>query len=390
MSRLDELRARRALLDSKYEKTISNMKDIAHESIRVANVAHNSDRIMKNLDEEFEAQTKLRGKDIGFLFFATALQCIRQYFLTDFKERIGDQEAAENTKGHTKEHSSRTHRYYNPSLDEIITNPVPFDTTFGAPDIGSDIARHGGHRYTTLGHDPLLGWIFGTANIATSTLTDYTFSSYHIKTGQNKVGNNIDRLTEHADTFKVMSYTFDKLLNEGKEGKIKIGASIVKEAIHLKSDIGTANSLPIPVISVFSPELASSLANYGFDMANILTVGKQATFTILINILISMIHRLSYNQETDGNIDLFQVRTHKVVTYSNVIASTSNVIAVAVGSAIGAATNNPDLIQKSLRKADIGGLIVTLLRLINDKKFIAEVKQEFILNSFDKLIQGDM
>ena len=88
MSRLDELRARRALLDSKYEKTISNMKDIAHESIRVANVAHNSDRIMKNLDEEFEAQTKLRGKDIGFLFFATALQCIRQYFLTDFKERI--------------------------------------------------------------------------------------------------------------------------------------------------------------------------------------------------------------------------------------------------------------------------------------------------------------
>ena len=44
----------------------------------------------------------------------------------------------------------------------------------------------------------------------------------------------------------------------------------LKEAIHLKSDIGTANSLPIPVISVFSPELASSLANYGFDMANIL------------------------------------------------------------------------------------------------------------------------
>ena len=103
-----------------------------------------------------------------------------------------------------------------------------------------------------------------------------------------------------------------------------------------------------------------------------------------------MIHRLTYNQETDGNKDLFQVRTHKVVTYSNVIASTSNVIAVAVGSAIGAATNNPDLIQKSLRKADIGGLIVTLLRLINDKKFIAEVKQEFIFNNFDKMIQGDM
>lgn len=390
MATLEELRAKRRSLKERSDETFMQADKIIQESFRIAEVAHNSNIILKNLDKEFEAQTKLRGKDIGFLFFATALQCIRQYFLTDFKERIGDQEAAENTKGHTKEHSSRNHRYYNPSLDEIITNPVPFDTTYGAPNIGSDIARHGGHRYTTLGHDPLLGWIFGTANIATSTLTDYKFFSYHIKTGQNNAGNNIDKLTEHADTFKVMSYSFNKLINEGKEGKMKIGTSLVKEAIHLKSDIGTAKSLPIPVISVFNPELASSLANYGLDMANILTVGKQATFSIMINMLISMIHRLTYNQETDGNKDLFQVRTHKVVTYSNVIASASNVIAVAVGSAIGAATNNPDLIQKSVRKADIGGLVVTLTRLLNDKKFIAKVKQEFILNNFDRLIQGNM
>ena len=391
MSKIDELRAKRNNLQSRTDETFAEADKIQQESLRVADVAHNASSIIKNLDDEFESQTKLRGKDIGFLFFATALQCIRQYFITDFKERLGDQEAAKNTKGHIKEHSSRRHRFYNPSLEEIITNPVPFDTTFGAPDIGSDIAKHGGHRYTTLGHDPILGWIFGTANIATSTLTDYNFFSYHILTGQNKSGNNIDKLTYHADTSKVLSYTFDKLLNEGKEGKLKVSSSLVKEAIHLKSDIGTKDSLSFPFISViFSPKLASTLADYGLDMANAITVSKQATLAIAINTIIAMIHRLTFNPETDGSTELFEVRTHKVITYSNVIASASNVIAVAIGAAIGAATNNPDLIKKSVQKADIGGLLVTIYRLLNDANFIAQVKQEFILNNFDKMIQGDM
>lgn len=391
MSKIDELRAKRNNLQSRTDETFAEADKIQQESLRVADVAHNASPIIKNLDDEFESQTKLRGKDIGFLFFATALQCIRQYFITDFKERLGDQEAAKNTKGHIKEHSARHHRFYNPSLVEIKTNPVPFDTTFGAPDIGSDIAKHGGHRYTTLGHDPILGWIFGTANIATSTLTDYNFSSYHILTGQNKVGNNIDRLTHHADTNKVISYTFDKLLNEGKEGKLKVSWSLVKEAIHLKSDIGTKDSLSFPFISViFSPKLASTLADYGLDMANAITVSKQVTLAIAINTIIAMIHRLTFNPETDGSTELFEVRTHKVITYSNVIASTSNVIAVAIGAAIGAATNNPDLIKKSVQKADIGGLLVTIYRLLNDANFIAQVKQEFIFNNFDKMIQGDM
>lgn len=390
-SKLEELRARRASLSARSAQTMTDVHKITEESYRVADVAKNAETIIKNLDEEFEAQTKLRSKDIAFLFFATALQCVRQYFLTDFKERLDDQKAAKSTEGHTEEHSDRSHKFYNPSLDEIISNPVPFDTTFGARDIGSDIAKHGGHRYTTLGHDPTLGWIFGTANIATSTLTDYKLMSYHILTGENKAGNSLDRLTNHADTAKVLSYTFRKLLNEGKDGKSKVAASVVKEAVHLKSDINTPNSLPIPAVSVLSsPKLASSLADYGLDMANILTVGKQASLAIAINILIAMIHRMTYNEEADGKEELFQVRTHKVITYSNVIASTSNVIAVAVASAIGAATKNIDLIKKSVRKLDIGGLAVTLLRLINDQKFIRQVKQEFILGSFDKMIQGDM
>ena len=98
---------------------------------------------------------------------------------------------------------------------------------------------------------------------------------------------------------------------------------------------------------------------------------------------------MSYDEERDGPKRLYEVKTHKVITYSNVIASTSNVIAVAIGTAIGSSTGNQDLIRKSLQKLDIGGLLVTLYRLISDAKFIREVKEEFILGSFDRMIMGE-
>ena len=60
-----------------------------------------------------------------------------------------------------------------------------------------------------------------------------------------------------------------------------------------------------------------------------------------------------------------------------------------MGSAVGAATDNPEMIRKSLKKLDVGGFLVTVGHLLNDKKFITQVKTEFVLNNFDKLIQGD-
>ena len=47
--------------------------------------------------------------------------------------------------------------------DTIITNPVPFDTNVGANGALSGGGKMG-HRVTAIGHDPLLGLIFGTAN----------------------------------------------------------------------------------------------------------------------------------------------------------------------------------------------------------------------------------
>lgn len=45
--------------------------------------------------------------------------------------------------------------------------------------------------------------------------------------------------------------------------------------------------------------------------------------------------------------------------------------------------------ERAIKQLDVGGLIVTLHRLMTDTKFIRQVKEEFIFGGFNKMIQGD-
>ena len=105
----------------------SRLEEIKNNEIHIVECYENAEYILDNIDEEFEKATLLEKQDIAFLFLAISLQCVRQYLITNVKERLDDQEAAKRVKGDKKEKSDRHHRYYNPSLQEIISNPVPFD-----------------------------------------------------------------------------------------------------------------------------------------------------------------------------------------------------------------------------------------------------------------------
>lgn len=361
-------------LRKKVEKINNNMDAIIAESRRVQGVASNSSKILDDLDKQFERCTGLTSLDVSVLFFATALQIVRQYCLTQFPQRLDDQTAAKNTFGHTEEHSNRSHKYYNPSAEEILTNPVPFDANIGA---AGALAGGGsmGHRVTAIGHDPILGLVFGTANIATSTLTNNHFESFHIGTNTN----NRDYFKAHADTGLMLSKTGDKLINQGAEGKTIVGVSLMKEIVHLNSDIMTKHSLPLPVISVVDPQMASTLAEHGLDMANVVNVGKQATYSTLINTLVAMFHSLFYDKSICDR-RLYEVRTRKILSYSNLIATCSNLIYIGASSYLGN--------ENALKNLDIGGLMVTIYRVTTDHEFIRKVKEEFIEREFLDMIRG--
>lgn len=360
---------------------VGNLRAVAKDAERVSLIAKNANIVISNIDRRFEQVTGLNGVDIAFLFFATALQVARQYLLTQFKERKGDQAAAKDTPGHTEEHSDRSHQWYHPSLEEIITNPVPFDAIFGSPDFGLDIGGGFNHRAKTLGHDPVLGWVIGTMNIATSTVTMWNFQSFHVKTGETATGAARDKISNHADTHKIFERSCNRLLNEGNDGKTAIGASLIKEAIHLRSDMNSKASLPLPFISVVSPDFARQLAGFGLDMANVETVFSQAALAALINSFVAMIHGLFYDKNECGSWSLYEVRTRKILSYSNIIASASNIIQAAVRASLGDA-------QGAVKSLDIGGFLVTLYRIVSDTAFIAKVKQEFLEKEFYNTVMG--
>lgn len=350
--------------------TLVSLQKGYHETQRVRKIVENTGEILDDLDEQFSRKTGLTKVDTAFLFTAIGLQIVRQYLVTKFPERLGDQEAAKNTFGHHEEHSNRSHRYYNPSLQEIITNPVPFDANIGANGALAG-GNQMGHRVTAIGHDPLLGLIFGTANIATSTLTTSNFTSYHIYT--NDRGR--DYFRNQARTELVLRYTMDKMFHQGMEGKKIVAVSLAKEIIHLRSDVYTKNSLPLPAISGIDSKAAASLAAYGIDMANIMTVGKQASYATLINFLIATIHGMFLETDNEMERRLYQVRTRKILSYSNLIASSSNLAVVA-------ATQN-------MKMLDLGGLSVTIYHLITDRKFIIQVKKDFIFGGYRDIVMGD-
>ena len=334
----------------------ARLEEVKDDVKHAIDVTKHSDEIINKSDIDFDRYTALTNTDWVFIGLATTLQIVRQYVVTPFFDRLDDQTAAKQTSGHIKEHSNRSHRWYHPSIDEIISNPVPFDAMQGSKKFGAGLSGKT-HRTRALGHDPVLGYVFGTMNILTSTLTTSNFISYHVKTAENKK----DYLSNLAQTSLVIKYSIQRVISEGMEGKEAFASAFLKEFIHLKSDVKTKDSLPFPGISVYDADLARKLANYGLDVYNIATVGKQASLSIAINYIISMLHRLCKSNDVDEKV--YAARTHKVLMFSNIAASSSNLVYTAV--------------SQNYKKIDIGGSIVTIYRILSDSKFITDLRLEF-------------
>lgn len=224
------------------------------------------------------------------------------------------------------------------------------------------------HRYKTIGHDPILGWIFGTANILTDTITLNNFTSYRVekmKFTSNKV---------------LLPILFKEAYYWVEDDIHRLPAAVFRQGLHFESDKYTKLGLPVPLLGVFSENLAGKLYKSQYDALcfakDMKKIGMSAIIAIIINMIIGLTHGLFYNADKDGERDLYEVRTRKILMYSNVLASASNVITVCI-------TKNP-------KKLDIGGLLVTISRLFTDVRFITRIKQEFIEAELDAGMQYEL
>lgn len=98
------------------------------------------------------------------------------------------------------------------------------------------------HRLLSLGHDPLLGLIFGVADILTGKMTT------------------IDK------TGKIVSQVME---NYADRKETDIFAAIAKQIIHFKSDITTSMGLPTPLMGLFNLLRVGEIGEYDQTIAEI-------------------------------------------------------------------------------------------------------------------------
>lgn len=370
---------------------------LTEDEIRIA------DQRLAEIEEEFCAKTRLKKIDVVFLVTAIVLQVVRQYALTPLSDRGTAEEASKIMDDKYGKNGKLRGKYYY-ATEETITSQkkVPFDVIAGSKKYG--VGKNGkgldgnSHRFRSLGHDPILGYVFGTANIVTNTATWWNGTSHHIQYKPNARGVYIPTLAANANTGKVLHATVERFNSKG--GKKILVEAIVKEHLHLKSDIST-DGLPIPFLQAISPDFTQELAEYGFDAIALGNISKQAAGAEFINFIISTVHSLICAENGEMERKLSLVRTRKIILISNVIASASNIIAVGIAAGIGVAAENPEAVKKSLKYLDIGGILVTIVHLFTDLRFIAKVKEEFIeskidaglieeLNKLDKYLEEGM
>ena len=67
--------------------------------------------------------------------------------------------------------------------------------------------------------------------------------------------------------------------------------------------------------------------------------------------------------------------------YSNIIASSCNIITTSLGVMSGN--------EMAIKDIDIGGIMVTIHHLIEEPKYIRKIKKEIVLGSFIDMINGE-
>lgn len=345
---------------------------------------------LEKINKEFSKKTGIVNKtDLSFLAIATALQVTKSLVFPYIAKKFDYGKSFDPSKrlDHNDKSIKDAQRKSNDGFRDrhmenhgkghwinILYQTVPYDITKGSNALSINMGGRY-HRMYTLGHDPILGWIFGTANILTDCIT---FNNFHT----NRVSR-IDPITggkKMVITPEIipMGMMFKECYDEVKADFLNLPAALFAQAQHLKSDEFTKLGLPVPMLSTINENFASKLYSENYDALcfsrDAKIIGASFVVSKLVDIIIALTHGLFRKKNEDK--DLYEVKTRKILLISNSIASTSTIINTAV-------TKNP-------KNLDIGSLMNLVTHLFFDVRFMAKIKQEFIENKISNKLQKDL
>lgn len=367
-----------------------NYDSVVLEDIMTASEIWNSLAELDDINKQFSKKTSIINKtDLSFLAIAVALQVtktlifpyIAEKFNYGRKVNLADR-LEHNDKSIESAHRNANDKFRDEYLEKhaaghwinILYQTVPYDITKGSRELGMNMGGRY-HRMYTLGHDPILGWIFGTANILTDCITFNNFHTNRIVRADPITGT--QKMSITSETVR-MEQMFSECYHEVKADFLNLPAALFAQAQHLKSDEFTKMGLPVPVLSSFNEKFASKLYSENYDALcfarDIRIVGISFVVSKLFDMIISLTHGMLKKEDEDRN--LYEIRTRKILLVSNSIASTSAIIHTAI-------TKNP-------KNLDIGSLLNTVTHLFSDIRFMSRIKEEFIENEISNRLMKEI
>lgn len=343
---------------------------------------------LERIDREFKERTRLQDADAAFVVAATMLQVARVLVINSLTEveRAGAGNAKEDAlhsfqdrvfSGFDDGAPAESGRLFASKSHILSSRGVPYDATrYEAENL--KIFKGANHRFATLGHDPVLGLVFGTSNIMTNSITcvkdanvfgigariPATYSVSYDAFGKNPL------IGAPAGTVEMLVAAGRRVVSEPDAA----AAALIKQLIHIGTDLYTPCGIQVPFANLVLDKAHTEALTKYVSTGDVLKVGMQAGMTVLINWLIAALHGCSLIFKDDGldySTETYQARTKKIILISDTIATSSSVVQASI-------TKNPKCL-------DLGGAAVLVYRLFSDARFVAKLKEEYVQSELNKI-----
>ncbi|MDL0421652.1 hypothetical protein QPM05_16385 [Caldibacillus thermoamylovorans] len=207
------------------EKSVGNSTDL--ETLFTKEELRANEQAIKLLNEEFNAVHRLDKFDITISAAAGILGAAVDILLVGIPQKTPDGLKAGALSNYIREWFDK--KFPEEEMEKLANSrisKVPYDAqdNRNTTEFVNGLSAYY-HRLLSLGHDPLLGLIFGVFDIMTGRMTT------------------IDK------TGKIVTQVME---NYADRKESNIFAAIAKQIIHFKSDITTSMGLPVPLMGLFN------------------------------------------------------------------------------------------------------------------------------------------
>lgn len=207
------------------EKTVGGQNEL--ESIFTKEELKSNEEVIRLLNDEYNTLHRLDKFDIGISAAAAILGAAVDILLVGIPKKGSEGLEAGPLSNFIRK---KFEEKFPPEEMEKLANSTVSKVPYDAQDNRNTTIYVEGlstyyHRLLSLGHDPILGLIFGVFDILTGRMTT------------------IDK------TGKIVSQVME---NYADRKESNIFAAIAKQIIHFKSDITTSMSLPVPLMGLFN------------------------------------------------------------------------------------------------------------------------------------------